>query len=152
MRRNPAPWRRIAAELFGSMHTIPELDRRGLRDFGLAFGAIIAVLFGLLLPWLFGYQFPWWPWIIAVLFGSWALAAPMTLNPVYRLWMKFGLAINAVVSRVVLAVVFYLVVLPTGMILRLRGRDPMQRKLDKQAKSYRTVSRPAPRDQMQKPF
>ncbi len=134
------------------MQTIPELDRAGLRNFGLLFGAIISILFGVVLPWLFGYRFPWWPWIIGSVFAAWALAAPNTLKPVYRLWMRFGLVINAVVNRVVLAAVFYLVVLPTGLILRLRGRDPMQRKFDKQTMSYRTKSRRAPSDQMQKPF
>lgn len=134
------------------MTQIPELDRSGLRNFGLTFGAIIAVLLGVVLPWLFSYGFPWWPWVVGAVFAVWALAAPDSLNPVYILWMKIGLVINAVVTRVVLGFVFYLIVLPTGLILRLRGGDPMRRKLDKGMTSYRVESQRSPPDQMQKPF
>ncbi len=134
------------------MSQIPELDRSGLRNFGLTFGAIIAVLFGLLLPWLFSYGHPWWPWFVGAVFAGWALAAPDSLKPVYILWMKLGLVINAVMTRIILGIVFYLIVLPTGIILRLRGGDPMRRKLDKGMTSYRVESHPAPPDQMRKPF
>ncbi len=134
------------------MTQIPELDRTGLRSFGLTFGAIIGVLFGLLLPWLFSYGFPWWPWFVGAVFVGWALAAPNSLKPVYILWMKIGLVINALVTRIILGIVFYLIVLPTGFILRLRGGDPMRRKLDKDMTSYRVESHHSPPDQMQKPF
>lgn len=134
------------------MTQIPDLDRSGLRSFGLTFGAIIAILFGLLLPWLFSYGFSWWPWFIGTVFAVWALAAPDSLKPVYILWMKIGLVINAVVTRIILGIVFYLIVLPTGLILRLRGGDPMRRKLDKNMTSYRVESHRSPPDQMQKPF
>jgi hypothetical protein len=134
------------------MTQIPELDRSGLRSFGLTFGAIIAVLFGLLLPWLFSYSFPWWPWLIGTVFTVWALAAPKSLRPVYVLWMKIGLVINAVVTRIILGTVFYLIVLPTGFILRLRGGDPMRRELDKDMTTYRVQSHRSPPEQMQRPF
>ena len=41
---------------------IPELDRRGLRSFGLTTGLMVAALFGLALPWLLEHQVPIWPW------------------------------------------------------------------------------------------
>ena len=44
---------------------IPELDRAGLRKFGLTTGAIVALLFGLFLPWLFDFGLPRWPWMLA---------------------------------------------------------------------------------------
>ncbi len=71
-------------------HPIPELDRKGLREFGLTTGAIIAALFGALFPWLLERAFPLWPWIILLVLGGWALVAPASLRPVYRLWMRFG--------------------------------------------------------------
>jgi hypothetical protein len=134
------------------MTQIPELDRSGLRNFGLTFGAIIAVLLGLLLPWLFSYGFPWWPWLVGAAFAGWALAAPDSLKSFYVLWMKIGLVINAVVTRIILGIVFYLIVLPTGLILRLRGGDPMRRTLDKDMNSYRVESQRSPPDRMEKPF
>lgn len=131
---------------------IPELDTPGLRRFGLIFAAIVAVLFGLLLPLLFGFGYPWWPWIVAAVFAAWSLLAPASLKGFYHLWMRFGLIMNAIVSRVVLGAVFYLVVLPTGLILRMRGKDPMQRRTRTPEKSYRVASKPTEPEQMRKPF
>ena len=46
----------------GGSLTIPELDRAGLRQFGLLMGGFVALVFGLLLPWLFERTLPLWPW------------------------------------------------------------------------------------------
>ena len=45
-------------------HIIPELDRKGLREFGFVTGGIVAVLFGLFFPWLLGRTIPVWPWVL----------------------------------------------------------------------------------------
>ena len=63
---------------------IPELDRPGLRRFGLTTGAIVAALFGVLLPYLFDHAWPRWPWVIAAILITWATVAPGTLRLVYR--------------------------------------------------------------------
>ena len=44
---------------------IPELDRKGLRNFAWMFAAVVASLFGLILPWLLSRDWPWEPWVIA---------------------------------------------------------------------------------------
>ena len=76
-------------------HQIPELDAKGLREFGVVTGAIVAGLFGLFFPWVFDRQFPgefpWWPWMFCAVLGGWGLIAPNSLRPVYRGWMRFGL-------------------------------------------------------------
>jgi len=132
---------------------IPELDAKGLRKFGLTTGAIVAVLFGALIPWAFGLHYPKWPWVLAGVLGLWALAAPATLNPVYRGWMRFGLLINAVMSRVVLGILFYLVILPTALLMRLAGKDPMRRRFEPDAPSYRQPpSRTLQSKHMENPF
>jgi hypothetical protein len=133
-------------------HDIPKLDRQGLRKFGLVTGAIVAGVFGLMLPWLFGFRFPLWPWIVFGVLGSWALIAPTTLGPVYRGWMRFGLVLNWINTRIILGLVYYLMVIPTGVIMRLLGKDPMVRAVDKDVKSYRVPSRKLPREHMEKPF
>ena len=62
------------------MHDIPDLDRRGLRKFGLTTGAIMVMLFGLVLPWLRDRPLPLWPWCVAAVLAVWALAAPASLT------------------------------------------------------------------------
>ena len=134
------------------MQTIPDLDAHGLKKFGLTFAGILAGLFGLALPWLFDFAYPVWPWVVGVIFTIWALVAPTTLDPFYRLWMRFGLVLNAVMSRVVLGILFFGIITPVGWAMRASGRDPLARKRDPQAESYRTASRTRPPDHMERPF
>ncbi|MDH3689203.1 MAG: SxtJ family membrane protein [Gammaproteobacteria bacterium] len=134
------------------MTEIPELDSQGLRRFGLTFSAIVAGLFGVVFPLVLSVGFPLWPWIIGGVVSAWALAAPATMGPFYRLWMRFGLVMNAIMSRIILGFVFYLIVLPTGWIIRLRGRDPMTRRMDSEKSTYRVASSNRPPSQMEKPF
>jgi len=134
------------------MHEIVELDAKGLRQFGLMMAGFIAGVFGLVLPWLWGKTFPLWPWGVGAVFAVWALAAPATLNPVYRGWMRVALLIGNVINRIVLGVVFFLVMWPIGLIMRLRGKDPMRRTLDADAESYRVPSQSRPSKHMERPF
>ena len=134
------------------MHDIPTLDRKGLREFGLVTGGIVAGLFGLLFPWLLDYRVPLWPWLVFAVLAAWALAAPGTLAPVYRAWMKFGLLIGRVTTPLILGVVFFFVIMPMGLVMRLAGRDPMARRFDEAAPSYRVPSMQRPKEHMEKPF
>lgn len=135
-----------------SHDAIPELDRKGLREFGLVTGAIVTVLFGLFFPWLIEVKYPLWPWIFAAIISTWALLLPNTLNPVYKIWMRFGIAIGFVMNHVVLSLVFFLIISPIGLMLRLSGKDPMKRKLDKQIKSYRIKSNVKDKLSLERPF
>jgi predicted membrane protein len=134
------------------MQTIPELGTHGLRKFGLTFASIIAGLFGLVLPWVFSFAYPTWPWVVSVILVLWGLLAPDTLNLFYRIWMRFGLLLNAVMSRVILGILFFGIITPTGWIMRFAGRDPLTRKRDPEAMSYRTASRPRTPSHMERPF
>jgi hypothetical protein len=91
-------------------HAIPELDRKGLREFGLVTGGIVAGLFGLFFPWVFERSWPAWPWIVFAVLGCWGLLAPMSLQPVYRVWMRFGLLLSRVTTPLIMGLVFYLVI------------------------------------------
>ena len=134
------------------MHSIPELDARGLRQFALSTGGIVAVLFGLILPWLFDAVLPSWPWVLAAILAVWGLAAPKSLGPVYRGWMRFGLAISRVTTPLILTLVFFLVFTPAGLIMRLTGHDPMQRRLSPDAASYREPSQAAAPESIERPY
>jgi hypothetical protein len=70
----------------------------------------------------------------------------------YRLWARFGLVTNAVVSRIILGVVYYVIVLPAGLGTRIRGKDPMRRTAKMKTNTYRVTSRSNKPDQMRKPF
>ena len=76
-----------------------------------------------------------------------AVVYPQMLAPLNRLWFRFGLLLHKIVSPVVLAIMFFLVFTPTGMIMRALGKDPLRLRLDKNATSYwieRTPPGPSP--------
>ena len=128
--------------------TIPELDRKGLREFGLTTGAMIAALFGLLFPWLLDLSFPRWPWGLFAVLAGLGLAAPSLLRPIYRGWMRFGLLMSRIMTPLVLGIVFFGMLLPMGVIMRKFRDDPMARKLDREMESYRVKSERAPRENL----
>jgi len=130
----------------------PELSTQELRKFGLTTGAIVAVLFGLLLPWLFNHGYPFWPWILAGILWLWALIAPATLKPVYNGWMKVGHVLGWINTRIILGLMFYTVFFAVGLVLKILGKDPMSRKIDKTAESYRVTSRVHTKDHVERPF
>jgi predicted membrane metal-binding protein len=132
-------------------HAIPELDRKGLREFGLVTGAIVAVLFGLFFPWLLDRSWPLWPWIVFGVLGAWGLVAPMSLRPVYRLWIRFGLLMSRITTPLIMGLVFYLAVTPMALGLKILGKDPMRRRLD-DSQTYRVPSEKAPPDSLKRPF
>ncbi|MEA3275505.1 MAG: SxtJ family membrane protein [Pseudomonadota bacterium] len=129
------------------------VEKKALREFGLVTGGIVAVLFGLVLPWLFGAaEFPRWPWFVGALLATWGLSWPAGLGPVYRGWMKLGHALGWVNTRILLGILFFLLFLPAGLIMRLLGKDPMARKRDSGATSYRVASKDQPRDHLERPY
>ena len=130
---------------------IPELDNLGLRQFALVFSAIVAGFFGIVMPLLLGH----WsaaPWIVAVGVALWGLLAPSAVRPFYRIWMRFGMIMNAITTPVILGIVYYAVVLPYGVVLRLLGKDPLTRRWDPAAVSYRSVSVKPDPSHMKRPF
>ena len=131
---------------------VPELDGKALRNFAWMFAAVVASIFGLILPWLLNRNWPWEPWVIAAAFFVWGQIAPSTVRPFYRLWMRFGFIMNAITTRIILGVVFYVIILPFGLVFRLRGKDLLRRKWDHQLESYRVKSSVASRIDMEKPF
>jgi len=53
-----------------------------------------------------------------------------------KLWFKFGMLLGSIIAPVVMALVYFITVVPTGLIMRLLGKDLLKQKLDKNAKSY----------------
>ena len=133
-------------------HKIPVLDRKGLREFGLVTGGIIAVLFGLFFPWLIERPFPRWPWVIFGVLAALGLAAPNALRPIYQVWMRFGLLMSKITTPIIMGIVFYLVITPMGLVMRLAGKDSMARQLHQQSQSYRIKSTATPPKRLEKPF
>ena len=133
-------------------HRIPDLDRKGLREFGLTTGAAVVVIFGVFFPWILGLDWPAWPWIVAAPLWALALVQPLLLRWIYRAWMRFGLLASRVTTPLVLGIVFFAMIAPMALVLRLVGKDPLQRALHPNQKSYRVPSIKSPKDKLERPF
>ncbi len=107
---------------------------RDLRKFGLMVGGVFAVL-GLLFLWRHKAHYPYflWPGVVLVLFGA---IFPRGLKWIYIAWMSVAFVLGFVMAHVILAVLFYLVITPIGLLARLVGKDFLSLKLDRAAKSY----------------
>jgi predicted membrane metal-binding protein len=110
------------------------------RQFGLVFAVVFAVIAAW--PLLHGRPPRWWSLAVAALFLLLALALPGVLAPLNRLWLRFGLLLHAVVSPVVLGLVFFSTVTPIGLVLRLLGKDLLRLRLEPEATSYWIERRP----------
>ncbi|MDJ0597631.1 MAG: SxtJ family membrane protein [Crocosphaera sp.] len=133
-------------------HEIPKLDKRGLGDFGLLMATIIALLFGLILPLLWGHNLPLIPWIIAGILASLALLIPQSLSPIYQGWMRVAQVLAWVNSRLILGLIFFIIVIPMAMIMKIIKRDPLNRKFEIRLETYRISSQIKNKVSMEKPY
>ncbi len=105
------------------------------RSFGLWVGGAFCVLSGLLLWRGFPTGFKVLAAIGGLLFLT-GLLRPISLKYVYRGWMKFAFAIAWFNTRLILSLMFYLVMTPVAVLLKLFGKKPLALHRDKQAPTY----------------
>jgi len=127
-------------------------EKAELRKFAYVFGGIVSLLFGLVIPLLAHKPFSLWPWYIAAISLIWGTIHPLSLWPIYIAWMKFGAIAGWINTRIILAIVFYLVIFPIGLLKRLTGKDSMARKYEKNISSYRINSEKRKSESMERPF
>jgi hypothetical protein len=110
------------------------------RTFGLVMAAALAAV-SALNGWHSGRV---WPWTtgLAALFLAAGLLRPSVLRPLNVAWLRFGLLLQKFVNPIVMAVLFYGTVLPTGLVMRLLGKDPLRLKRQPDADSYWIVRTP----------
>ena len=111
---------------------LPETSNR---VFGLIFAAVFTAL---ALLHLFVRDKDWWWYfaVIAAVFLLPALVKPQLLGPLHRVWQRVRLILNRIIAFLVMAVLFYGVVLPTGLIMRALGKDLLRLRYDRDAASY----------------
>jgi hypothetical protein len=103
-----------------------------------SFGLVFAGFFALVGLWpLFGGETPrLWALGLGGVFLLLAFLAPKTLAPFNRLWFRFGLLLHKIVNPLVMALMFFVVIMPIGLLMRLVGKDPLRLRFDREAKSY----------------
>tara|TARA_B100000686_G_scaffold80426_1_gene86773 strand:+ start:497 stop:892 length:396 start_codon:yes stop_codon:yes gene_type:complete len=104
------------------------------RNFGLVFFFVFLIV--AMWPLLNGETPRIWSLIIAIIFLILGLINSKILTPLKILWFKFGLFLGGIVSPVVMGIVFFFVITPIGLFMRLIGKDLLNSKLDNNKKSY----------------
>jgi hypothetical protein len=110
------------------------------RSFGLVIGGALGAIG--LLPLLRGHGARWWSLGLAAAFLLVSATRPAFLGPLNRLWHRLGLLLHAVVSPVVLGLLFFSTVTPIGLLMRALGKDLLRLRLDRDAPTYWIERRP----------
>ena len=118
-----------------------------------SFGVVFSIVFLIvaLYPLITSEGLRIWALVVSIIFFLLAFLVPKILVLPNKLWFKFGLLIGSIVTPIVMAFVYFVTVLPTGLIMRLLGKDLLKQKLDKNAKSY-WVKRSEPMGSMKNQF
>ena len=107
--------------------TLPESALPSDRKFGWTFAALFVLVGALSHPWLIA---------LGALFAVVTVTRAELLAPLKRAWMRLGELLNRVVSPVVMAVIFFAVFTPVGLVMRAFGRDALSLRYEPKADSY----------------
>jgi ABC-type Fe3+ transport system permease subunit len=118
-----------------------------------SFGVVFSIVFLLvaLHPLINSEEIHLWAITVSVIFLFLAYVIPNVLSIPNRLWFKFGMLLSSIISPIVMGLVYITTVLPTGLIMRLLGKDLLRQKLDKKAQTY-WIERSGPIGSMKNQF
>ena len=104
------------------------------RSFGIVFFFVFMII--TLLPLLSNDSARVWSAIIAFFFLFLGLIKSKVLTPLNKIWFKFGILLGNIISPIVMGIVFFFVITPIALSLRLFGKDLLNTKYDKKKQSY----------------
>ena len=118
------------------------------RSFGIVFFVVFLLI--ALYPLTYGGEIRIWSLIISILFLILGLLNSKILAPLNKIWFKFGILLGKIVSPLIMGIIFFLVVTPIGLIMRLLGKDVLNLKYNN-SKSY-WIEKTGPKSKMKNQF
>ena len=118
------------------------------KSFGIVF-FIVFLLIGVY-PLLKGSDLRIWSLIISFIFLVLGLINSKILTPLNRLWFKFGLLLGKFISPLIMGIIFFVVVTPTGIIMRLFKKDLLNLKYNKKESYW--INKSGPKSKMKNQF
>ena len=90
-----------------------------------SFGIVFFIVFFIIsiYPLLSHNEIRLWSLIISIIFLVLGLLNSKILSPLNKLWLKFGLLLSKIISPIIMAFIFFIVVTPIGILMRLLGKD-----------------------------
>ena len=104
-----------------------------------SFGIVFSIVFIIIAFWTFRGDFSQikiLPLLISLIFLILGLINSKLLTPLNKLWIKFGNLLGSIISPIIMAIIFFLVVTPTGILLRIFGKDLLNIKQKSNKNSY----------------
>ena len=104
-----------------------------------SFGVVFFVFFLIVALWSFRgdySQIKILPLCISLIFLILGLTNSKILTPLNILWFKFGMLLGGIIAPIVMSLIFFLVVTPTGLLMKALGKDLLRNKYNKDKKSY----------------
>ena len=111
-----------------------QTERPSEKSFGIIFSTVFLIVS--LYPLINSEGLRIWALVVSIIFFLLAFLAPKILVLPNKLWFKFGLLLGSIIAPIIMAMVYFITVVPTGIIMRLLGKDLLKQKLDNNAKSY----------------
>ena len=118
------------------------------RSFGIVF--FIVFLLIALYPLINKGEFRLWSLIISFIFFILGISNSKILTPLNKLWFKFGIFLGKIVSPIIMGMIFFFVVTPIGVLMRIFGKDVLNLKYNND-KSY-WIEKTGPKSKMKNQF
>ena len=119
------------------------------RSFGLLFFVVFLTI--ALWPVKSEEDFRLWSLVLALIFLVLGVLNSKFLNPLNKLWYKFGIFLGSIISPIVMGIVFFIVVTPIGLIMRFFGKDMLRINKNKLVSTY-WINREKQKTTMKKQF
>ena len=118
------------------------------RSFGIVFFVVFLLI--ALYPLIYNGEIRLWSLLISFIFLILGLLNSKALTPLNKIWFKFGILLGKIVSPIILGIIFFFVVTPIGLIMRILGKDLLNLKFNAN-KSY-WIEKRGPKSKMKNQF
>ena len=119
------------------------------KSFGILFSVVFLIV--AIYPLISSAEVRIWALFVSVIFLLLAYASPKILSIPSKLWVKFGILLSFITAPIVITLIYLVTIVPTGLIMRLLGKDLLKKKPNKKAKSY-WIERSEPMGSMKNQF
>jgi hypothetical protein len=125
-----------------------EINKSSNRNFGIVFFIVFLII--AIYPMLNEGDVRFWSLIASLIFLTLGILNSEFLTPLNKMWFKFGIFLGKIFSPLIMSLIFFLVVTPIGLVLRLIGKDVLNLKFNND-KSY-WVEKRGPKSKMKNQF
>ncbi len=118
------------------------------RSFGIVFFVVFLII--ATYPLINGDALRLWSLIISIVFLFLGLVNSKILNPLNKLWFKFGIFLGKIISPLVMGIIFFLVVTPIGLLMRLLNKDLLNLRFNNNGSYW--IEKTEPKSKMKNQF